>query len=66
MNKFRINLNKIRNNKGGKNSSLFLRYKQAKNRMNIKPKFDNIKLNDKIDTLILIKSNEVLKNFKNK
>ena len=64
--KFKINLNKVRNNKGGNTSSLYLRYKQVKNRMNIKPKFDNITLNDKIDTIILIKSNEVLKNFKNK
>tara|TARA_R110000824_G_scaffold74092_8_gene188610 strand:- start:585 stop:782 length:198 start_codon:yes stop_codon:yes gene_type:complete len=64
--KFKINLNKVRNNKGGSNSSLYLRYKQVKNRMNIKTKFDNITLNDKIDTIILIKSNEVLKNFKNK
>ena len=63
MKKCKINLNKIRTNKGGKKSSLYLRYQQAKYK-NMNKSFNSVSLNDKIDTLILIKSNEVLKNFK--
>ena len=61
--KFTINLNKIRTNKGGKKSSLYLRYQQARYK-NMNKNFNSIALDDKIDTLILIKSEEVLKNFK--
>ena len=58
MKEFKIKLNSFK--KSQKDLLKRHRFLSKRNRNN----FDNISLDNKIDTLILIKSNEVLKNFK--